>query len=306
MLMALGPTGRVEAYAAAHGNAHHCFGCGRALVLKRGGQIVAHFAHAPDAACAWARGETPTHLAAKAALALAFAQRGLAVEIEAEVLSGAGDRRADILVRHPETGARFAIEVQHSALGLEAIEARTRAYAAAGVPVIWIATLDWSKLTWRGLAGGLRLSERYAPPPWQRFAAAYHGQLWFWAEGALWRGWLDEAWMARGKTEAGWVPSRRWSALTLEGPFAPEAVRIAARAVRVEPHESYAFPPGFAPNLVASGGRSGDAMPTIIRWESRASDSIPRRVMAQSSSVAGYAAARPRATATSRPSAQAR
>jgi hypothetical protein len=278
MLMAIGPSGRIAAHAAIREKAHHCPACGSAVLLKRGTRVIPHFAHARAAACSWAHGETLTHLAAKASIARAFADRGLDVALEVELLSSGGDRRADVLVHNPRTAARVAIEIQHSALPLEAIERRTRAYAAAGVPVIWVATLDWKRTAWRALAGGARIIDRFAAAPWQRFAGAYHGALWFWADGQLWRGWLQDAWVARGTEETGWSRSTRWSSLTLEGPFAPTTVRIAARAARIEPHEEFALPAGFSANLVAPGSRAGAGPPTTTQWHNRAGAFEPRIV----------------------------
>lgn len=269
MLMAVGPGGRTAAHAAVRGDAFRCLACGSAVLLKRGSRVVAHFAHARAAACSWAHGETLVHLNAKASLARAFTDRGLDVALEVELLSSGGDRRADVLVRNPDTGARVAIEIQHSALPLDAIERRTRAYAAAGVPVIWIATLDWKRASWRTLGRGTRIIDRFAAAPWQRFAAAYHGQLWFWADGQLWRGWLQDTWVAQSTDESGWSRSGRWSSLTLEGPFAPARVRIAARAARIEAHEAFALPAGFCANLVAPGSRAGAGAPTTTEWHNR-------------------------------------
>ena len=269
--MALGLGGRIAADDAARSDAHCCPGCGAAVHLKRGTIIVAHFAHRRGLACAWARGETVQHMAAKRALAGAFAARGLEVAIEAELLSSEGDRRADVLVARPGGGVRVAIEVQHSALALGAIERRTRAYAAAGVGVIWVPTLDLARYKARALPGsGLRAIDRYVAPPWQRFAAAYHGVLWFWANGALWRGWLDDAWVARPSTHeddgSAWQRSRRWSGLTLQGPFAPLALRIAPRANALEPHERFAMPRGHAANFVLEGEAGMDPAPTALLW----------------------------------------
>jgi hypothetical protein len=49
------------------------------------------------------------------------------------------------LVWKPNTDQRVAIEVQHSYLSAPDIERRTKAYMAAGVPVIWIGLLKWTQ-----------------------------------------------------------------------------------------------------------------------------------------------------------------
>ncbi len=270
--MAAGPDGRIAAERAARGVAYRCSQCGQGATLKRGSRVTAHFAHRAASACLWAHGETAEHREAKAAFARAFAARGLDVALEAEVLSGGGDRRADVLVRDPRTGARVAIEIQHSAISPEQIEARTRAYAAAGVKVIWIPTLGQTAP--RPLARArLHAVDRYAVPAWQRFAAAYHGTLWFWHAGAVWRGWLDQAWVAgagRGEDGGeGWRPSRRWQSLTLEGPFDPSGLRIAPSFNRIEAHEEFALGQGFAANFVLAGERARNTAPTAMAWRDR-------------------------------------
>jgi|GEM_PF-1436462 len=293
MLMALGPSGRIAAASAQRPFAYYCPGCTGPVTLKRGRIVTPHFAHAPEARCAYAHAETAQHLAAKAQLAAAFMRRGLRVELEAEVLSSEGDRRADILVHDPLSRMRVAIEVQHSALSVEAIERRTRAYAAAGVPVIWIATLDLHRLQPRKLSASRLLAvDRYPVAPWKRFAAAYHGVLWFWNDGALWRGWLDDAWTGRRSHEddpdPSWSRSRRWGGLTLDGPYAPDALRIARRASRIEPHEDFAFPTGFAANFVVRIERTQARSPALTAWTDRHGRVTPSLSIAARSATASW------------------
>ncbi len=302
MLMAAGPDGRVAAENAARGVVHLCPQCGAAVTLKRGPIVTAHFSHAPASECAWASPESEQHRGAKHALAAAFAARGLWIELEAEILSSEGDRRADVLVHAPGNGGRVAIEVQHSALGIDAIERRTRAYAAAGVGVIWVGTLDLGQLAPRALAGSRLLAvDRYAIPAWQRFAAQYHGVLWFWSDGAFWRGWIDDAWTAPGRSprdrDDPWRTSRRWGALTLDGPFAPEALRIVRRANAVEPHERFSMPTGFAANFVLAHEGAQVSAPTTVGWHDHAGAVVPRLVAL--ATLRASSPARPRKTAPS-------
>lgn len=216
------------------------------------------------------QGETQQHLAAKRALALALGARGLNVALEVEVLSDEGDRRADVLVEHPRTKLQIAIEVQHSPLDLDAIQRRTRAYCAAGVAVIWVPTLDRATLDLRPIGDRLWAIERYSIPAWQRFAAAYHDLLWFWMEGSLWRGWLDDAWVAAPTRDPyagdGWKRSQRWAGLTLQGPFAPEALRIQTSSKIAEPHETFTLPMGPTARFVVDGERSAIAAPAMMGW----------------------------------------
>lgn len=249
---------------------YRCPQCDEAVVLKHGDVVAAHFAHRSSSVCAWGRGETHQHLAAKYAIARAFGQRGLDVSIEAEILSSEGDRRADVLVRHPRTGRQIAIEVQHSALDIAAVQRRTRAYHAAGVAVIWVPTLDRATLGLTSLGDRLLVAERYPVPAWQRFVAAYHDALWFWMDGALWRGWLDDAWIAASTRDPyagdGWKNSERWAGLTLGGPFAADALRIQISSRVAEPHESFTLPSGPTARFVVDGERDLVAAPTVVGW----------------------------------------
>lgn len=255
-------------------------------MLKRGPVVVPHFAHRARERCVWSAGETATHLAAKDAVVKALTSRGLDAAVEVPVLSGAGDRRADILVREPASGASVAIEIQHSAIAIDAIAARTRAYAAAGVAVLWVPTLDLTRIGARPVAGGrLRVTTRYAAPDWQRWAAAYHGgALWFWAGGALWRGWLDEGWMPPSHRDTrpsssetdGWRPSARFASLMLEGPFAPGDIRIALARHPARPHERYDLPAGPAALLLAPGERHSPPPPMRIVWAQARGRFAPR------------------------------
>lgn len=273
MLMALGPNGRISAERAERGSPFRCPQCEASLVLKRGRFVVAHFSHRRASACVWASGETAEHLAAKRGIAAAFAARGVSVELEADVLSVAGDRRADVLLRHPSNDAQVAIEVQHSPLDLRSIERRTRAYLAAGVSVVWIGTLDRAKIAFRHVGRRVFVSDRYAAPAWQRYAAEYHGGLWFWTEGALWRGWLKPAWISRPRVfdpeMDAFCISRRWTTLTIEGPYAAEMVRVERFSRPSEVGEDFNLPAGIAARLVLRGQRGVTPSPTIARWTDR-------------------------------------
>jgi len=157
---------------------------------------------------------------------------------------------------------------------LDAIDRRTRAYHAAGVPVVWLATLDLARAAWHRLGPRLIAIERYAAPAWQHYAAALHGALWFWIDGQLWRGRLDHAWVARPTqdlAEGDWSVSRRWSTLTLEGPFAPEATRLTVGRRDHEVHETFALPAGRTARLVAidETAAPNTVEPRWTDWEMR-------------------------------------
>lgn len=208
-----------------------------------------HFAHRAETSCLAGLGETIEHLAAKERLRDAFAARGLGCEVEKPVLSVAGDRRADLLLTGPR-GGRVAIEIQHTAITIEALETRTRAYAAESIAVVWLPLLDGGRLAAaRSLEGLSALHvERFAPSAWERWVHAWHeGHIWFLdaREPVLWRGFLRPAQdfvpattigarEARRAVGGFWRASRRFAELILEGPFpaADIAWRLAERPER--------------------------------------------------------------------------
>jgi competence protein CoiA len=137
----------VVASEVAHGPKYRCPdpACNQLVVIRKGSKVIHHFAHRPDASCAYGRNETHAHLLAKLLLRNEFRRRGLQADVERVVLSSESDRRADVLVRKPNTDRRVAIENQHSYLSAPDFERRTKAYIAAGVPVIWIGLLKWTR-----------------------------------------------------------------------------------------------------------------------------------------------------------------
>lgn len=164
MLVALHENQRVDAFSANKGPTYFCPNCGDEVILKQGRIVIHHFAHKPPTDCSWAKGETREHLLAKTVIRDAFRNTSYQAEFEAEVLSGAGDRRADVLLTN-RSGRRVAIEVQHTPILYDAIERRTGAYAIAGVPVIWVGILT---KTMRGdaetVSNGLQI-EQYVIRP---------------------------------------------------------------------------------------------------------------------------------------------
>jgi len=224
---------RIEAWIATKGPAYVCPNCKADLILRKGQIVSHHFAHKPPATCAWSSGETQAHLKAKQVLYDAFASRGLRVEVESEVLSIAGDRRADVLVWGREGQQRVAFEVQHQPLGYGAIERRTLAYMAAGVRVVWVALVSASALAEAKTSPAGRVISKYSVRPWEKWAHAYGmGELWFIEPegGTIWRGELkahlievaSSTWYESGGEErsAGGYSrySKRWRTLHLSGP----------------------------------------------------------------------------------------
>jgi hypothetical protein len=209
----------VVATEVARGPEYRCPECNQLVIIRKGPKIIHHFAHRADASCAYGRGETQAHLRAKLMLRDAFRSRGFQADVEQVVLSSESDRRADVLIWKPNTDRRVAIEVQHSYLSPPDIERRTKAYMAAGVPVIWIGLLKWTK----SLNGDCEPA--YSSRGWQDWAHEYNGgHLWLLdldiAVGKMWRVWF------RGP----------YSSTLREGPFDIQSLRIKLVKRRETPH----------------------------------------------------------------------
>jgi competence protein CoiA len=251
MLVASHEERRVEAWIAPREGAFRCPECAEPVVLKRGRIRIAHFAHRSRAACRWAAGETLAHLAAKRAIAEALAARGLRAGVECVVPGLAGDRRADVVAWSP-TGVRVAIELQHVAIGLDELERRAEAYAAAGVAQMWVPFLRLGLVEGadRPEADGDRRLAAYAARPFERWIDGFNeGGLWYWdpASSALWRGRLVSPGVLGGHRsgpDSGPWSSRRAYELTLWGPFAPADVRLALDRRRAWRRRLYAWPAG--------------------------------------------------------------
>jgi hypothetical protein len=233
---------RVEAAEVERGPEYYCPNCRGLVTLKKGRIVTHHFAHKPPTDCSWAAGETQQHLAAKKMLRDALRTRGFRAEVEVEVISIAGDRRADV-VAWGKDNVRLAFEIQHQSIPFQAIETRTKAYIATNVPVIWLGIADnkiWDAA--EPIAGG-KIVHRYSVRPWEKWAHAYAmGQLWFIDEqGALWRGKLSPhqihvestSWYnPEGEEQSAGGYSRyskRWKELRLYGPYSIATVRFASQ-----------------------------------------------------------------------------
>ena len=187
--------------------------CNQLVTLRKGSKVIHHFAHRPDASCAYGRGETLAHLQAKMFLRDEFRRRGFQADVERVVLSSESDRRADVLIRKPDGDRRVAIEIQHSDLYTSDIERRTKAYLAASVPVIWIGLMDFGLLgnSDRSLNGFYVCN--YRARDWQKWAHDYNG-------GHLWL--LDVA-VFRGTM---WRASFQGGTTILQGPFEMRSLRF--------------------------------------------------------------------------------
>lgn len=249
---------RIEAYIATRGDIFHCPGCLSEVTLKRGRQVVAHFAHKPLIRCEWGKGETPAHRNAKAQIAKVFRDRGLRAEVEFEVATLAGDRRADVMTWHPK-GRAVAIELQHTNIDLDNIERRAKSYAGAGIAQLWVPFLS-AKAFERAMSRGGRyfVVERYSPRPFELWVSGFHGDGQFWMYdpkgGAYWRCRLSPHYL--------WVPessyydsdgsenigggyhkeSMRFRELSLSGPYRPEDLRISIKSRNAESAYPYFWP----------------------------------------------------------------
>ena len=182
MLVASRDGQRIEADLAKKGPEYRCPSCDDVLILKKGRIVTHHFAHKPPVACGWGKGETSAHRAAKRQFKEEFLRRGLHVEVESVVPSLPNDRRADVMIWSP-TGERFALELQHIAIGYEELETRTRSYIRANVRVIWIPFLRqeiWKEAEEIRTGDGDYKVEKFSARPLERWVHGFNfGELWF-------------------------------------------------------------------------------------------------------------------------------
>ena len=257
MLIAHLQGSRIEASVAQRGPTYHCPNCQRELTLRKGRIVAHHFAHKPPVSCSWAAGETQAHLAAKAVLRDGFRALGYSAEVEVEVLSTAGDRRADVLVASGVN--RLALEIQHQAIDYTAIERRTAAYVAAGVPVLWVGIFtDAMRDKSEPIVGGLRYRQ-YTIRPWEKWAHAYgFKELWYVdpTTGELWRGVFSDHLIE--KESASWYNqygeeesvegytrrSKRWRTLTLHGPYRLDQIAISLPSRQPWSSKAFRLPGG--------------------------------------------------------------
>jgi hypothetical protein len=115
--------------------------------------------------------------------------------------------------RQPDHNSAGSIEVQHSNLSVLDIERRTKAYMAAGVPVIWIGLMNWGLLGIgdRSLNGYYVMN--YRSRDWEKWAHNYNG-------GHLW---LLDVNVSGGEM---WRASFQGGATILEGPFGIQSLHI--------------------------------------------------------------------------------
>lgn len=243
---------RVEATEALRESVHLCTRCSGQVILARGKQRRAHFRHPKDSSCPYGVGETWQHEQAKAAILEGARARGLVAYPEQEVLSIDGDCRADVVVMAPQTALskdeakrRLAFEVQYSAISSENLTMRTNSYMAAGVPMLWIAVIDHSKLKSIHKVNEIDLFvvNEFPVPSWIEDIARRHKRLWIYIPqtNGFWRGWLEPHWRYKnpsdGYDSSGqyhssggyWFPAAKRRDLYLSGPHPFQSMLIVRR-----------------------------------------------------------------------------
>jgi competence protein CoiA len=146
-----------------------CPECEGELILKQGRVKRAHFAHLPDADCAYAgEPESAEHIEAKLEIYEALRSQPGVEKVQVERYLK--EVRPDISFYFE--GSYVAIEVQISPLTLDELIRRTSAYTRKNIYVLWtpIFSLDM-------------FGERYAPKEWERYIySLYDGIVYYWSK----------------------------------------------------------------------------------------------------------------------------
>jgi competence protein CoiA len=150
----------------------YCPTCREQVILKQGRIVIAHFAHYPEATCAYPNeGESDEHRLAKLEIYQALVQ-----------IPGVTNVRLERYLREVRPDVSFvlngklvAIEIQVSRLTLDRIEERTTAYARKNIAVLWMPLFSMELF-----------ESRYTPKDWERYLhAMYYGKVYYWFEGLL-------------------------------------------------------------------------------------------------------------------------
>ncbi len=256
-----------------------CPGCKGSVKLAKGRIRRHYFAHLRGSACSYATRETWQHEQGKTDIAAALRARDIECDLEVDVLSIEGDRRADVLVTAPKAEYQIAVEVQHSPVDYSALEARTRAYISAGIAVVWVPVLDRGKLETPGRIEGTDFYyfAQYSAPPWQTWINALQGRLWFYDPviRAFWLGQLDKSmlyenprtWFDGGSEQSSggyWRSSSRWSTLFLEGPLDLAQMRLRRFKRPAGKGHGFILPEGRIADFTRLNEAVGERMPLRI------------------------------------------
>ena len=147
----------------------YCPACREQVILKQGRIVIAHFAHYPEATCAYPNeGESDEHRLAKLEIYQALLQASGVTDVRLERYLQ--DVRPD--VSFVKNGQLVAVEIQVSQLSRDDIAWRTKAYARKDIAVLWTPLL---------LEGVCK--EPYAPNPWERYLhTMYYGKVYYFVE----------------------------------------------------------------------------------------------------------------------------
>jgi competence CoiA-like predicted nuclease len=251
---------RVLATAAERGPDYTCPLCKRTVILKRGRKVIAHFAHKPPTTCLWARGETRAHLGSKKIVYDALTARSLRAAVEYVVDTLPGDRRADVMTWSP-SGIAVAFELQHTPIGLDEIERRSRSYARVDIAQLWIPFLHDAALRQAEHRGaGSLFIERYSARPFEKWVHGLHGKDGMWmyvprekafrhARMAGHQIYVEESsWYEAGGVEASAGGYYRWSKryreLSLSSKKSIEDLRLVIKSRREMSLDTYNWPAG--------------------------------------------------------------
>ena len=135
-----------------------CPACREQVILKQGRKVIAHFAHYPEATCAYTNeGESDEHRQAKLEIYQVLRQAPGVTDVRVE-------RYFQVVrpdVSFVLNGQLVAVEIQVSQLSRDDIAWRTTAYARKDIAVLWTPLLvaEVGK-------------EAYAPKDWERYLHA--------------------------------------------------------------------------------------------------------------------------------------
>lgn len=86
-----------------------------------------------------------------------------------------GDRRADVMTWHSDSGQAIAIELQHSTIDLDIIESRAQSYASARIAQFWIGFLGKNAKDKAYLDGKDRWKiEQYSVRPFENWISGFN------------------------------------------------------------------------------------------------------------------------------------
>lgn len=256
MLVAHLKGARILAALALKGPIYHCPGCGQVVTLRKGTKVAHNFAHKPPVTCAYAKGETAGHMAAK----MLFLNYMLSLPRHAQVEFPVGNQRADLYVESKD-GNKYVFEMQHTSITESEIAQRTAAYMQFGAAVTWLPLIDLAKRTDKTLTRTGYVIERYSPKPFERWLEGFHfgKDMWYVdpSSGFLWHGVTNDVMLEKPAAEwresGGYLNSvggysyrsTRWRKLKLTGPYALAQLRITRERRQAFQSKRYSYPAGW-------------------------------------------------------------